>query len=330
MSSRSPVGRPAALLAVRIARADVGRRVTVRRRIEDGRLSDVVGVLEAWDDGVLVVRRRSGEAASVPEADVVAAKVVAPELSAEAMQRVAQAGWPPFETAELGTWVLRASEGVTGRANSVRVDGDPGLPLPQALDHVARWYAERGLVPSLQVPVPSRWDADLERLGWRVARRTQLRTGSTEALAAAIGAPDPRWTAARSTEPSAELLAFVEPDLPAPAIARILTGPADRVHVEVRDADGALVAAGRASAAASPAGRWAGITSILVAEHARRQGLAARVMGELARWAVEQGCPGTYLQALRSNEPAAALYERLGLRVHHDYEYRSPGAFSSR
>ena len=50
---------PAALLAVRISPADVGRRVTVRHRIDDGRLSDVVGVLRSWDGAVLRVERRS-------------------------------------------------------------------------------------------------------------------------------------------------------------------------------------------------------------------------------------------------------------------------------
>jgi len=135
---------------------------------------------------------------------------------------------------------------------------------------------------------------------------------------------------ARSASPSEEFLAFVEPGLPPQAIARILTGPQDRVHVELRDAAGTFVAAGRASAAPSPVGRWAGITSILVAAHARRQGLATPVMGELARWGLAPGCTRTYLQALRSNAPAAALYERLGLHVHHSYEYRSPGALSSR
>ena len=73
--------------------------------------------------------------ADVPEVDVVAAKVVPPELSAEAMQRVAEAGWPPFETAPLGEWTLRASGGLTGRANSVRVAGDPGARVDEDGDH---------------------------------------------------------------------------------------------------------------------------------------------------------------------------------------------------
>ncbi|MGD9956567.1 MAG: GNAT family N-acetyltransferase [Candidatus Nanopelagicales bacterium] len=334
MSSREPdrqaAGRPAALLAVRMSPADVGRRVTVRHRLDEELLTDVVGVLRSWQGGVLQVERRSGEIADVPEADVVAAKVVAPELSAEAMQRVAEAGWPPYETAALGDWTLRASGGLTGRANSARVAGDPGLPLEQALELVAAWYAERGLPPILQIPEPSRWDDDLDRLGWMAARRTTVRTVGTDELVRAAGHLPDRVVARRSDVPDAALLALVEPSLEPAGLARILTGPPVRVFVSLRDAEGALLAAGRASTAASPAGRWAGITSVAVAELARRRGLGRAVMGELGRWAAERGAGSTYLQVMAQNAPAIALYEQLGFVLHHTYCYRSPAPISAR
>ena len=65
----------------RLTRADVGRRVTVRRWVPDDERgvvpSDVVGHLDAWgDDDVLHVRRRSGEVVAVALDDVLAAKVI--------------------------------------------------------------------------------------------------------------------------------------------------------------------------------------------------------------------------------------------------------------
>lgn len=65
----------AARLIVRITPRDVGRRVTVRRRVPEG-FRDAVGVLESWRDGVLTVRRRDGSLVEIDEATVVAAKVV--------------------------------------------------------------------------------------------------------------------------------------------------------------------------------------------------------------------------------------------------------------
>ncbi|MFN8157325.1 MAG: GNAT family N-acetyltransferase [Candidatus Nanopelagicales bacterium] len=326
----SPAARPAALLAVRTTPADVGRRVSVRHRIDDGRLSDVVGVLRSWEGGVLRVERRSGEVVDVQGADVVAAKVVPPELSAEAMQRVAEAGWPPFETAPLGEWTLRASGGLTGRANSVRVAGDPGMPLEQALARIEDWYAERSLPPILQLPEPSPWDADFERLGWVPARRTTVRTVATADLVAAAGDLPADVVVGRSAVPEPELLALVEPSLEPVGLARILTGPDERVFVSLRDADGALLAAGRASTSPSAVGRWSGITSLAVAEHARRRGLGRAVMGELGRWAAEAGAPSTYLQVMTKNAAAIALYAQLGFVLHHTYCYRSPVPISSR
>ena len=49
--------------------------MTLRRAIPGG-VSDIVGELLSWSAGVLAVRRRDGSVASVPEADLVAARVV--------------------------------------------------------------------------------------------------------------------------------------------------------------------------------------------------------------------------------------------------------------
>ncbi|SDQ45638.1 hypothetical protein [Thermostaphylospora chromogena] len=66
-----------AALAVTITPQDVGKRVTVRRRVPEG-FRDAVGELLSWSDGVLVVRRRNGECVEIDEHTIVAAKVVTP------------------------------------------------------------------------------------------------------------------------------------------------------------------------------------------------------------------------------------------------------------
>jgi hypothetical protein len=60
---------------VAVTPADVGSRVTLRRVVADG-VSDVVGELLSWSSGVLSVRRRDGSVVEVPEASLVAARVV--------------------------------------------------------------------------------------------------------------------------------------------------------------------------------------------------------------------------------------------------------------
>ncbi|MFC0037817.1 hypothetical protein [Actinomadura rayongensis] len=71
-------GHLAARLVVSISEADVGQRISLRRRLPTGEYSDVVGVLESWSGGTLRVRRRTGELAEVDASTMVAAKVVPP------------------------------------------------------------------------------------------------------------------------------------------------------------------------------------------------------------------------------------------------------------
>src|SRR3954447_7417932 len=136
-------------------RLRVGMRAVVRSRVEDG-LTDAVGEVVALDDSSVSVATRRGVQV-VQRAAVVAAKEVPPApsrrgaphlaLSMADLQRVMVDGWPPLERASLGGWMLRAAGGFTGRANSVLPLGDPGRPLPDAVQAAEAWYRQRGLRP---------------------------------------------------------------------------------------------------------------------------------------------------------------------------------------
>ncbi|GAA2420777.1 hypothetical protein GCM10010191_35120 [Actinomadura vinacea] len=80
-------GHFAARLVVSITPADVGQRVSLRRRLPTGEYSDVVGVLESWSGERIQVRRRTGELVEVPAATMVAGKVVPPRPPARRPRR---------------------------------------------------------------------------------------------------------------------------------------------------------------------------------------------------------------------------------------------------
>ncbi|TDC66878.1 hypothetical protein E1200_16110, partial [Actinomadura sp. GC306] len=69
-------GRFAARLVVSISSADVGQRISLRRRLPTGEYSDVIGVLESWSGDTLTLRRRNGERVEIDSKTMVAAKVV--------------------------------------------------------------------------------------------------------------------------------------------------------------------------------------------------------------------------------------------------------------
>src|SRR5262245_17093433 len=181
---------------VSITPADAGRRVSVRSRTDDSMLTDVVGDLLEWTDGVLRIRRRDGSIAEVAEDRLVAGKTVPPAptrrkpASAHAaidqleLEEIASRGWLGLESRWLGRWLLRASEGFTGRGNSVLPLGDPGRPLDEALAEVAQWYGDRGLPGRFQMPLPVmyRLDEELAARDWRAYDLTHVMTGSVSAL----------------------------------------------------------------------------------------------------------------------------------------------------
>lgn len=70
--------RYGARLSLRLSPDDVGKRVTVRRRLPQGALGDVIGHLESWSGGVLTIRRRDDSLVDVAEDTLVAGKVVPP------------------------------------------------------------------------------------------------------------------------------------------------------------------------------------------------------------------------------------------------------------
>ena len=79
MSADEPAGgRPAGPFARDLRHAHVGSRVVVRHRLPEGGLTDVLGVLERWDDGALHVRDRHGAEHVVDERAVVGGKPVPP------------------------------------------------------------------------------------------------------------------------------------------------------------------------------------------------------------------------------------------------------------
>jgi hypothetical protein len=63
---------------ITVTPADIGQRVSLRRLLVTGEYSDVVGILQSWSDGVLVVRRRTDELVEIDEKVLVAGKVVPP------------------------------------------------------------------------------------------------------------------------------------------------------------------------------------------------------------------------------------------------------------
>lgn len=322
---------------VRITHADVGKRVSVRRRRDDSAgqwaFTDAVGVLTSWTEGVLIITRRNGEQVRIGEELLVAAKVVpqtparrrGPAADVRELAEVGARGWPAVETERLGGWLLRASGGFTRRANSALPLGDPGVPLDEALAHTVRWYAARALPPVVAVTTgrpdaAEELAAELERRGWTASGHTRVRTAALAPLAD-TGADLTRVRLTR--EPDAAWLArYHRAAGPVPEARAVLTGGPSVWFATVAGADGGAEAIGRCVVD----GRWAGFAAVEVAPAARRRGLARLVMAALAARALDEGASAAHLQVEADNAAALALYDGLGFTDHHGYHYRTAPA----
>ncbi|MFD7748757.1 GNAT family N-acetyltransferase [Streptomyces sp. NPDC059698] len=322
-------------LDVRITRADVGKRVSVRRRRDIGgtgaEFTDTVGVLTSWTDGVLSITRKSGESVRIVESSLVAGKVVpaaparrrGPAASFGELAAVTARAWQPVESEALGEWRLRAAAGFTRRANSVLPLGDPGLPVGEALGRVRAWYAERGLPPYVQTATGAAGTqevlcAELERHGWRREVSAQVRI----AALAPVGDGEPDGTAVRLTrEPDAAWLSrYQRFSVPGPQVLPVLrSGPSVWFAAVAGDGD-APDAIGRCVVD----GRWAGFMAVEVAPERRRRGLATAVMTALARRALDEGASAAWLQVEEDNDGARALYDGMGFALHHRYHHYRP------
>lgn len=317
---------------MRITRADVGKRVSVRYVTvggdPGGKFTDAVGVLTSWDSGVLLITRRTGEAVRIAESALVAGKVVpaaparrrGPAASFEELARAMARGWQPVESEALGGWTLRAAAGFTRRANSVLPLGDPGLPLGEALARVRDWYAERDLPAYVQTATGAEGTqellcADLERHGWRSEVTAQVRIGGL-APVADLDADVSRVRLARSVD-EAWLRRYNRSGVVGPHVLTVLSNGPSVWFASVPGTGDIPAAIGRCVVD----GRWAGFMAVEVDPAYRRQGLATSVMTALARRALDEGASAAWLQVETENEAARALYEGMGFAVHHHYHH---------
>lgn len=245
---------------------------------------------------------------------------------AAALDRLADRGWPALEREPLGAWTLRASTGVTNRANSVLTSG-PVDDLGAAVDAAERWYAARSLPAVLQVSPASSPELGgvLAERGYREHSQTDILVADRETVA---GGP-----AAAAPAAAAPVRIADHPDdawLDTWWSVDGRGGAAERaVAARILRGGPALYAAHGDPAAPDAVARlaivdgWGGLFAVATRPSARRRGLARALVQALATASAEHGVDGLWLQVLAGNTAAHALYASLGFRPASRYAYWS-------
>ena len=223
-------------------------------------------------------------------------RTVLPSSDPQAIARVLDRTWPGLRRARLGGWVLRDGRGVTRRANSVLVVGDPEHEFAVARQLADQWY---GWPARLQIIRGSHQEATAIAAGLvGTTPTTVLVRSAPQKAGAAQGdqTPDEAWLRVANASPE--------------RIAEMTACPAQYVRIDD-------VAIGRVAVNAG----WAVLSCVEVDAQARHQGLGRAIVSQLLAEAAALGARHLALQVESANEAARNMYASLGFEHHHDYMY---------
>jgi GNAT superfamily N-acetyltransferase len=242
------------------------------------------------------------------------------------LDELAANAWPAQVQQGLEGWRLRASGGVTRRANSVLTAG----PLPsygEWLPLVEDFYAQRGLPPRFQVSdgSPAELDSLLQSHGYEAEAPTGVFVAHADDVAASAGGRLQLLTIASASLEDEWLDAFMSvegfPESRKGTYRAIYSAIGPRaLYVRVMSGE-RTVGIGMA---ASERG-WSGLFGMATASEFRGRGIATHIIGTLARWSMSNAAPNLYLQVMHANSNAVRLYSKLGFSHLYDYHYRTKG-----
>jgi GNAT superfamily N-acetyltransferase len=244
------------------------------------------------------------------------------------LEKLAFRTWPAASNFVAGAsgWILRASGGVTKRANSVWTSTGGPLPAGDWLDEAERFYAERGLPSIFQISdaSPDGLECLLEAKGYQIDSPCLVMIAQTEEVlqrtspadghacrVTVLSEPDEHWI-----DNFIRMEGFTEARRP---FYRKLFADIEPAKCFI-----SLEKAGRCAAVGTAVAEdgWSGFLNVVVDPEQRGQGVGKMLIHALAKWSLEQSANGLYLQVVTDNEPAVRLYQGAGYAPLYRFHYR--------
>jgi ribosomal protein S18 acetylase RimI-like enzyme len=242
------------------------------------------------------------------------------------LEDCAARAWPAGHVTDVDGWLLRRTDGITRRANSVLPNRSDGrLSLPERLARVENLYRQSGL-PARYHMSPAAEPADLDDLlaarGYAAVAHTRVQVAALgTALSATAGPHADRVTVADRLD-ARWLTAYCRADGFGDREAAGREGILRRIKqatgygLLVLDGEPAAVGLGVREA------EWVGIFCMATCPECRRRGAATAVLHALARWGERHAASRAYLQVMEDNPAALALYAWVGFETLYRYHYR--------
>ncbi|SFL84341.1 Acetyltransferase (GNAT) family protein [Paenibacillus sp. 1_12] len=241
------------------------------------------------------------------------------------IERCAFNTWPAATNAKQGDWVMRVTDGITKRANSIWTGAGNSIPNGNWLMEGLHFYQTHGLPVRYHISdaSPVGLDALLEREGFLQETPCSVLIADTEQVISRTSSEFNNLSAEILSSHSEQWLAdFIEMEgfdksklFFYDSLFSRITQPKCFCTLEW---NGQCAAVGTAVVEAG----WAGLTNIAVKSELRGQEIGKRLLNELASWSMNNGAQRMYLQVVNDNEPAHRLYQKAGFTSLFQFHYR--------
>ncbi len=229
--------------------------------------------------------------------------------------------WPAIQTLYYDGWVIRLSEGVTKRSNSVNPLYSSTLDIEEKIDYCEKLYHSKGLPACFKltrVSHPAGLDELLEIRGYnrifgisvQLADIRNYSTGIDNHVFIA-GNSDDSWFAHYYRMNDIRLPDRAE-------IKKIIDLIMLPKFLHTYRVDEQIVGCGLGVVE----GKFIGLYDIVIDKQYRNKGYGEKMIENILRWGRSKGAETAYLQVLTENAPANRLYEKLGFREEYQYWYR--------
>ena len=300
----------------------IGHRFSIRLHDPAGGYRDVVGHLRT---STSLINRKGEEISFDPEQIFVWREIVerthlagkgAPlTLRVLELDQICNLTWPATEELENSGWLMRATGGVTNRANSIlplvtNLETGALTDFAEKLQSAQEFYQKRNLPTIFQVALPT-WQILSEKLRSIGAVETLHGNTMVTDLISSKQIVPAGFEIVQSDQFSDEWLGVN----PTPGIEKILSGCAATYLSGLKN--GKAIATCRIALAKG----WSSITRVFVHQDFRGQGLGKAIVAAALEASFEQGATKALLQVEANNAIAIGVYESLGFNFHHEYSY---------
>ncbi|RAS73152.1 GNAT family N-acetyltransferase [Priestia endophytica] len=250
-------------------------------------------------------------------------KAATRNISLHFIENLATNAWPCYTQEKIENWKMRATFGISKRANSVHTIGS--MPQdPMWLQKIEAFYKDKSIPPCFYISdiSPTGLDDILESNGYKKLDECFIMTASCSDIInhevknrawiiECLSEPDSKWIdefidlEGFSSDRHRAYTYIFSSIKPTKTFLRIST------QNETIGLGTVVVEEG-----------WGCISNIVVNPRHRRKGIANQIINHLSKWAYKNGAHHMYLQVIQTNHPAVNLYKKIGFTPISNHHYR--------